>query len=94
MADVLDIEQDAMTSEEAWKRWPAERQSTLNRMREAARAEASRIEHSQVAWMIVGAIKQPNPSEVTRRDDMLGLYRLVDRILSDPDMMDRLRTYK
>ena len=90
MADVLE-ETLAMSQEEAERRIPAEMPTTFDRMRDAAYIEARKIESGQVARMVVGWLTAPMPSQMKLRDDFLGLTRLMDRIIADPVIMDRLK---
>jgi hypothetical protein len=81
----------AMTQEEAESRLPAEMPTTFNRMRDAAYEEARRIESGQTARMIAGFLAAPMQEQMTKRDDFLALTRLMDRIIADPVIIDRLK---
>lgn len=90
MADDLDV-RNAMSQEEAESRMPPEMPTTFDRMRDAAYIESRKIESGQVARMVVGWLTAPMPSQMKLRDDFLGLTRLMDRIIADPVIMDRLK---
>lgn len=81
----------ATTVEAAIALLPACKTTTLDRMRDAAFAEVSRIEASQLSRIVGGFIAEPMPCQMVKRDDFLGLVRLLDRILSDQVILDRLK---
>lgn len=93
MGGDLDL-QNAMTTDQAKALLPSERPTTFARMCAAAREEANRIESEQIARMMGGFITAPMPERMRLRDDFVGLMKLVDRIIADDDVMNRLRTYK
>ena len=90
MADDLE-ETLAMSQEEAERRMPAEMPTTFDRMRDAAYVASRTIESGQIARMVAGFLTAPMPEQMKRRDDFLGLTRLMDRIIADPVIMDRLK---
>lgn len=65
--------------------------TTLYRMQRAAMIEAERIEISQDGRVRDGMLKEPMPEQVEKRDDFAGIVRLIDAIMSDQLLMDRLR---
>jgi len=65
--------------------------TTLFRMQRTAQLEAERIEISQDARVQGGLIKQPMPEQIEKRDDFAGMVRLIDAIMSDQLIMDRLQ---
>ena len=65
--------------------------TTLDRMLLTAQAEAERIEIAQDDWVRRGVLKQPEAAEVARRDDFAGMVRLIDLIMSDQMLLDRLQ---
>lgn len=60
------------------------------RMQIAAQNEAERIEISQDGRVLAGLLKQPMSDQVRLRDDFAGIVRLIDAIMSDKLVMDRL----
>ncbi len=64
--------------------------TTLYRMQLAAQREAERIEISQDARVKAKMIDAPMPEQVLLRDDFAGIVRLIDAIMSDKAVMDRL----
>lgn len=64
--------------------------TTLDRMQHTAELEAERIEIVQDYWVREGTIKEPQPDQVARRDDFVGIVRLIDLIQSDQVVLDRL----
>lgn len=81
---------NVMSADEAFSRLPPEMPTTYVRMLEAARAEASRIEHSQAARIVGGELTEPWPCQMKLRDDFLGIVRLIQQVMNDPVMLDRL----
>jgi hypothetical protein len=79
-----------MSAEEAFSRLPPEMPTTYVRMLEAARAEASRIEHSQAARIVGGDLTEPWPCQMRLRDDFLGIFRLIQLVMNDSVILDRL----
>ncbi|WP_439399041.1 hypothetical protein ACRQ5Q_16865 [Bradyrhizobium sp. PMVTL-01] len=65
--------------------------STLFRMQQTAQIAAETIEIAQDARLRAGELKQPMPEQVRKRDDFVGMVRLIDAILSDKVIIDRLR---
>lgn len=65
--------------------------TTLFRMQLAAFNEAQRIEISQDGYVKLGMQKAPRPDQVALRDDFAGIVRMIDAIMSDQDLMDRLK---
>jgi hypothetical protein len=65
--------------------------TTLFRMQTAAYLEAQRIEISQDGAIKLGWRKEPLPDQVRLRDDFAGIVRLIDAIMSDKMVMDRLQ---
>ncbi len=64
--------------------------TTLWRMRMAAADEACRIEISQNARIAAGLIDAPMPEQMAKRDDFEGIVRLLDRIIADAGLLERL----
>jgi hypothetical protein len=64
--------------------------TTLTRMQLAAFNEQERIEISQDGRVREGLLREPMPSQVLLRDDFAGIVRLIDVIMSDQVMLDRL----
>lgn len=64
--------------------------TTLFRMQLAAHNEATRIEISQEGRVREGMLKEPMPEQVALRDDFAGIVRLLDTIMSDQLILDRL----
>jgi hypothetical protein len=64
--------------------------TTLARMQRAAFLEAERIEIGEDGRAVTGMIKEPRPELVERRDDFAGIVRLIDRIMSDATLLERL----
>ncbi|WP_036010680.1 hypothetical protein [Bradyrhizobium yuanmingense] len=65
--------------------------STLFRMQQTAQLAAESIEIAQDARVRAGELKQPMPDQVKKRDDFVGIVRLIDAILSDKVVIDRLK---
>jgi hypothetical protein len=65
--------------------------TTLARMQRTAMIEAERIEISQDHWVREDRIKEPEPRMVEMRDDYAGVVRLIDIIMSDQLVLDRLQ---
>jgi hypothetical protein len=65
--------------------------STLFRMQQTAQLAAETIEISQDALVRAGDLKEPMPEQVRKRDDFIGIVRLIDAILSDKVVIDRLK---
>lgn len=76
--------------EEAIRRLPPVGRTTFDRMRDTAAAEMSRVESSQLARLVSGVLAEPMPGEMKKRDDLFALVRLIDIILSDKMLIDRL----
>lgn len=66
--------------------------TTLTRMLLAAYDEARRIECSQEARMQSGLITEYMPEQVTKRDDFDGMVRLIEKILADSVLLERLNS--
>lgn len=66
--------------------------TTLARMQRTAMLEAERIEISQDGRVREGMLKEPMPYQVEMRDDYAGIVRLIDIIMSDQILLDRLQT--
>jgi hypothetical protein len=64
--------------------------TTLFRMQLAAHNEAQRIEISQDGRVREGMLREPMPEQVRKRDDFAGIVRLLDTIMSDKVILDRL----
>jgi hypothetical protein len=65
--------------------------TSLFRMQRTAQLEAERIEISQDARVHAGLLKTPMPDQVELRDDFAGVVRLIDIIMSDQLLLDRLQ---
>lgn len=65
--------------------------TTLARMQRTALLEAERIEISQDARVHAKLISEPMPCQIDKRDDFAGVVRLIDAIMSDQLIMDRLQ---
>jgi hypothetical protein len=65
--------------------------TTLFRMQLAAQNEAERIEISQDGRVSAGLLKEPMTGQVELRDDFAGIVRLIDIIMSDQAILDRLQ---
>jgi hypothetical protein len=65
--------------------------TTLSRMQATAIEEQERIEISQDGRVREGLLKEPMPSQVAKRDDFAGMVRLIDIIVSDKVLLDRLQ---
>jgi hypothetical protein len=65
--------------------------TTLVRMQRTAMLEAERIEIGQDHWVREGRIKEPAPDRVELRDDYAGIVRLIDLIMSDQVLLERLQ---
>jgi hypothetical protein len=65
--------------------------TTLARMQRAAMNEAERIEISQDGRVREKMLKEPMPHQVEQRDDFAGIVRLIDLIMSDQVLLDRLQ---
>jgi hypothetical protein len=65
--------------------------TTLARMQRAASIEAERIEISQDGRVREKMIAEPMPEQVEKRDDFAGLVRLIDIIMSDQVLLERLQ---
>jgi hypothetical protein len=66
--------------------------STLFRMQQTAQSSAENIEFGQDVRVRAGDIKEPMPDQVRKRDDFVGIVRLIDAILSDQVVLDRLKS--
>lgn len=65
--------------------------STLFRMQQTAQLAAETIEIAQDARVRAGELKEPLSDQVKKRDDFIGIVRLIDAILSDKVVIDRLK---
>jgi hypothetical protein len=65
--------------------------TTLFRMQLAAQNEAQRIEISQDGRVREKMLAEPMPDQVLLRDDFAGIVRLLDVIMSDKMILDRLQ---
>ncbi len=65
--------------------------TTLFRMQLAAHNEAQRIEISQDGRVACGMLKEPMPSQVALRDDFAGIVRVLDVVMSDQFILERLQ---
>lgn len=65
--------------------------TTLLRMQRTAMLEAERIEIVQDYWVKEGRISEPVPYMVARRDDLVGVVRMIDAINDDPELLDRIK---
>jgi hypothetical protein len=65
--------------------------TTLARMQRAAMIEAERIEISQDGRVREKMLKEPMPHQVELRDDFAGIVRLIDLIMSDQVLLERLQ---
>jgi len=65
--------------------------TTLARMQHTAMLEAERIEISQDHWVREGRLKEPAPHMVETRNDYAGIVRLIDLIMSDQVLLQRLQ---
>lgn len=65
--------------------------TTLARMQLAAMREAERIEISQDGRVREKMLTEPMPEQVLLRDDYAGIVRLIDIIMSDQVLLQRLQ---
>jgi hypothetical protein len=65
--------------------------TSLFRMQRTAQLEAERIEIVQDANMRDHLLQEPMPGQVERRDDFAGVVRLIDIIMSDQVLLQRLQ---
>lgn len=65
--------------------------STLFRMQQTAQLAAETIEIAQDARVRAGDITEPTPDQVRKRDDFAGIVRLIDAVLSDQEIIKRLK---
>jgi hypothetical protein len=65
--------------------------TTLFRMQATALEEQGRIEVSQDGRVREKMISEPMPSQVLKRDDFAGIVRLIDTIMSDQVLLQRLQ---
>lgn len=65
--------------------------TTLSRMQLAALNEQERIEISQDWRVREGLLKVPMPAQVSLRDDYAGIVRLIDLIMADAVVLQRLQ---
>jgi hypothetical protein len=65
--------------------------STLFRMQQTAQAAADNIEFGQDARVRAGDLTEPMPDQVRKRDDFIGMVRLIEAILSDQVIIERLK---
>jgi len=92
MTQNLAVKQTCQISiEAAMRKLPPAKSTTLDRMRDAAFAEASRVESSQLTLLAAGLIDVPMPSQIQKRDDLFGVVQLIDLILSDHVLLDRIK---
>jgi hypothetical protein len=63
--------------------------TTLYRMQLVALQEAERIEISQDGRVSAGMLTEPMPEQVAKRDDLMGIVRLIDIIMSDQTLLER-----
>jgi hypothetical protein len=66
-------------------------QTTLYRMQLAAQNEAERIEISQDGRVSARLLEEPMSDQVALRDDFAGIVRLIDAIMSDAALLERLQ---
>lgn len=64
--------------------------TTLSRMHRTALLEAERLEIGEDGRVALGMVREPRPEIVERRDDFAGIVRLIDRIMSDSTLLERL----
>jgi hypothetical protein len=64
--------------------------TTLSRMQRTAHLEAERIEIGEDGRVASGMINEPRAEIVEQRDDFAGIVRLIDRIMSDATLLERL----
>lgn len=79
---------------QAWRMLPPEAATTFDRMRDAARAEASRIEGAEMVRLMAGERRTPYQCQMRKRDDFVGIVRLIDMITADPVILERLKPRK
>jgi hypothetical protein len=65
--------------------------TTLSRMQLAALNEQERIEISQDWRVREGLLKAPMPAQVSLRDDYAGIVRLIDLIMADAVVLQRIQ---
>jgi hypothetical protein len=65
--------------------------TTLFRMQRAAQQEAERIEIGQDARVRARMLAEPMAAQVALRDDFAGVVRLIDVIMSDKLLLERLQ---
>ena len=65
--------------------------TTLSRMQLAALNEQERIEISQDWRVREGMLKAPMPAQVSLRDDYAGIVRLIDLIMADAVVLQRIQ---
>lgn len=65
--------------------------TTLFRMQSTALDEQQRIEIGQDGRVRCGMQAEPLPEQVAKRDDFAGIVRLIDAIMSDQLILDRLQ---
>jgi len=82
---------DEISIDEAMRLLPAAKPTTLDRMRDAAANEAARIESSQLSRIVAGLIEKPIEAQIALRDDFFGLAQLIDLILGDQVLLDRIK---
>jgi hypothetical protein len=90
---LVDLAADANDrADRCWRRHkPPTGKTSLNRMQRTAFLEAERIEISQDARVRDGELKEPMPEQVERRDDFAGIVRLIDKIMSDVELLERFK---
>jgi len=62
-------------------RLPPEGRTTLNRMRDTAARAAADIESFMIVRLMAGEIEAAWPSVMQKRDDFVGIVRLIDEKL-------------
>lgn len=65
--------------------------TTLARMQRAAMLEAERIEINQDGRVREKMLTEPRPDQVELRDDFAGIVRLIDILMSDQVLLERLQ---
>lgn len=77
--------------EQAMMKLPPAKPTSLDRMRDAAFAEVARIESGQLSRLVSGSLADPMKEQMQKRDDFFGLVQLIDLILSDQALLDRIK---
>lgn len=65
--------------------------TTLARMQHTAMLEAERIEIGEDGRVREKMIDEPRAEQIEKRDDYAGIVRLIDIIMSDKVLMERLQ---